>query len=265
MNLLQNKYCKLKRQLNNLGSGVIAFSGGVDSSLLTKVAFGCLGKNAVAVTAKSPTYSLSDLKEAKAFTKSIGIKHLVIDTGEFKNKRFTNNQKDRCCFCKQELFLRLKNIAKELSLKYIFDGTNKDDAKDIRPGQKANKQFNVISPLRDAGLTKEEIRSLCRKLGINYQKPQGACLASRIHFGDKITKQNLMKVRRAEELLKKYFGGNVLFRARDHNTILRIEIGNKDWTKLKKSDINSLIQKLKKIGYKYITLDLEGYIPAGLR
>jgi uncharacterized protein len=264
MSLLQKKYCKLKRQLNNLGSAVIAFSGGVDSSLLAKVAFDCLGKNAVAVTAKSITYSCLELKEANAFVKSIGIKHLIIDTGEFKNKRFINNQKDRCFFCKQELFSRLKSISVRLGLKYILDGTNKDDAKDIRPGQKANKQFNVISPLRDAGLTKEEIRSLCKKLGIDYQKPQGACLASRIPFGEKITKQNLMKVARSEELLRDYFGSNVLFRAREHKEILRIEIAKKDWTKLKKSDINSLIHKLKKIGYKYITLDLEGYIPAGL-
>ncbi|MFA5271930.1 MAG: TIGR00268 family protein, partial [Candidatus Omnitrophota bacterium] len=111
---------------------------------------------------------------------SIGIKHLVIGTNEFKNKRFINNQKDRCFFCKQELFSRLKSISAKLGLKYILDGTNKDDSRDIRPGQKAGKKFNVVSPLRDVGLTKEETRSLCKKLGINYLKPQGACLASRI-------------------------------------------------------------------------------------
>ena len=265
MELLQKKYLKLKRRLTNLGSGIIAFSGGLDSSLLVKVAFDCLGKNVVVVTAKSPTYSPADLKEAKAFTKSIGVRHLVINTDEFKDEKFIRNPKNRCFFCKQELFSRLKKISKQLGLKYIFDGTNSDDARDIRPGQKANRKFNVVSPLRDVGLTKEEIRSLCKKLDINYQKPQGACLASRIPFGEKITRQNLMKVRKAEELLKNYFGNKVLLRARDHKAILRIEIGNKDWTKLKKSDINSLIHKLKKIGYKYITLDLEGYIPAGLR
>lgn len=265
MNTLQRKYLKLKSRIKSLGSAVIAFSGGVDSSLLVKTAFDCLGENAVAVTAKSITYSHRELKEAKAFAKSIGIKHLVINTGEFKNNKFVNNQKDRCFFCKQELFLRLKNISGRLGLKYILDGTNKDDAKDVRPGQRANAQFNVISPLRDAGLNKKEIRGLCKKFGINYQKPQGACLASRIPFGEKITKQNLLKVGKAEDILRQYFGGNILLRARDHGDILRIEIGNKDWTKLKKSDINSLIRKLKKIGYKYITLDLEGYIPAGLR
>ncbi|MFA6280981.1 MAG: TIGR00268 family protein, partial [Candidatus Omnitrophota bacterium] len=170
-----------------------------------------------------------------------------------------------CFFCKQELFLKLKNISGKLGLKCILDGTNKDDTKDVRPGQRANAQFNVISPLRDAGLNKKEIRALCKKLGIDYLKPQGACLASRIPFGEKITKKNIIRVRKAEELLKSFFGDGVLLRARDHKAILRIEIGNKDWTKLKKSDINSLIRKLKNIGYKYITLDLEGYIPAGLR
>ncbi len=262
---LQVKFLKLKEQLNNLGSAVVAYSGGVDSSLLTRVAFDCLGKNSVAVTAKSITYSPQELKEAKDFTKSIGIKHLVINTDEFKNHKFVNNQKDRCFYCKQELFSRLKNIAAGLGIKYILDGTNKDDVKDIRPGKKAAKQFNVISPLEDAGLGKKEIRALCQEFGINYQKPQGACLASRIPFGEKITRQNILKVRKAEELLRNYFDDNILFRARHHNSILRIEIGNKDWTKLKKSDINSLVSKLKKVGYKYITLDLEGYVPAGLR
>ncbi|MFA5007988.1 MAG: ATP-dependent sacrificial sulfur transferase LarE [Candidatus Omnitrophota bacterium] len=264
MELLQKKYLKLKRRLNSLGSAVIAFSGGTDSSILAKVAFDCLGKKSIAVTAKSATYALKDLKEATKTAKLIGIRHVIIKTSESKNKKFINNPLNRCYWCKRELFIKLRALADKYKIRNILDGTNCDDCLDIRPGFAANKEFSIISPFLECGLTKNDIKELAKKLQIRI-KPPNACLASRISFNDKITSLKLKKIEKAENILNKYFTNTDILRARDHENILRIEIENKEWTKLRNSGINNLVKKLKKIGYKYITLDLEGYIPAGLR
>lgn len=265
MDLLQKKYLKLKERLNNLNSAVIAFSGGLDSTVLAKICFDCLRENAIAVTAKSATYSLADLKEAKKTAKLIGIKHIVTETDEFKNKKFISNLPNRCYWCKRELFVKLRALAGKYKIKNILDGTNCDDSFDVRPGFAANKQFKVISPFLEYGLTKKDIKELAKKLDIPLEKPANACLASRIPFRDKITLTKLRRIEEAENILRKYFANTRILRARDHGSILRIEIENKEWTRLGNSDINNLIKKLKKTGYKYITLDLEGYIPAGLR
>lgn len=261
---LNKKYTALRKKILNLKSAVIAFSGGVDSSVLAKIVFDCLGKNSIAVTAKSATYSLAELKEAKKTAKLIGIRHIVIKTDEFKNKKFISNPLNRCYWCKRELFIKLRALAGEYKIKNILDGTNCDDCFDVRPGFAANKEFNIISPFLECGLTKADIKKLAGKLNI-CQKIPNACLASRIPFCEKITPLKLTRIEKAENILKKYFGNKNILRARDHGNILRIEIENKEWTKLVNSGINNLIKKLKKIGYKYITIDLEGYIPAGLR
>jgi len=264
MKLLQKKYLKLKRRINNLGSAVIAFSGGLDSTILAKICFDCLGRNAIAVTAKSATYTSSELKEATKAAKLIGIKHIVIETDEFKNEKFINNPLNRCYWCKRELFIKLKKFARAYKIKNILDGTNLDDCSDVRPGFAANKEFNVISLFLECGLAKKDIRQLAERLNISV-KTSNACLASRIPFYEKITPLKLAKIEKAENILRKYFGNKNILRARDHGGILRIEMENKEWTKLGNSGINNLVKKLKKIDYKYITVDLEGYIPAGLR
>ncbi|MDD4954448.1 MAG: ATP-dependent sacrificial sulfur transferase LarE [Candidatus Omnitrophica bacterium] len=261
---LNKKYTALQKKIAALKSAVVAFSGGTDSSVLAKIAFDCLGKKAVAVTAKSATYALNDLKEAKKTAKLIGVRHVIIKTSESKNKNFTNNPLNRCYWCKRELFTRLRKIADKYRIKNILDGTNGSDGFDVRPGFKANKEFNVISPFLERGITKAEIKMLAKKLNIPIKAPN-ACLASRIPFNEKIIPGKLARIEKAEAILKSYLGDGNLIRCRDHNDILRIEIENKQWTKLLNSGINNLIKKLKKSGYKYITLDLEGYIPAGLR
>lgn len=264
MTSLNKKYTALRKKILNLKSAVIAFSGGVDSSVLAKIVFDCLGKNSIAVTADSATYSSADLKEARKTAKLIGIRHIIIKTNEVKNKKFISNLPNRCYFCKRELFSKLRRLADKLGIKNILDGTNGDDCFDVRPGFTANKEFSVISPFLECGLTKKDIKELAGKLHICV-KPPNACLASRIPFYEEITPLKLTKIEKAENILKKYFGNKNILRARDHGDILRIEIENKEWTKLGNSGINNLIKKLKEIGYKYITVDLEGYIPAGLR
>jgi uncharacterized protein len=262
----KDKYRKLRNRLQDLGSAVIAFSGGLDSGLLAKVAFECLGKKAVAITACSKTYPVDELKSAKKIARAIGIPHKIIHTLEFKNKRFINNNQDRCYWCKRELFSELKEIARKLKIRYILDGTNYDDRRDSRPDLEANKEFKVISPLRECGFTKKDVRDLAGYLALDFcTKPQSACLSSRIPFGEKITSARLKKIEQAEKILKEFLSNRYIMRARDHRDILRIEIEKKGWTGLRKIDINRLTQKLKGCGYKYITLDLEGYVPAGLR
>lgn len=261
-----DKYKKLKNFLNKLDSAAIAFSGGLDSGLLTKVAFDCLGEKVIAVTASSPTYTLNDLRQAKKAAHAIGVKHIVVKTKEFHDINFIENSRQRCYFCKKELFSQLRSVAATHKLSCILDGVNRDDGNDDRPGLVANKEFGIISPLYECGFSKKDIGSLAKTLGLSFwNKPQEACLSSRIPFGERITLARIKKIQKAEETLKDFFGENTLVRARDHNDIVRIELKKESWTKLKNSDINKIIKKLKAAGYTYVTLDLEGYIPAGLR
>lgn len=266
MKKIINKYNKLKSYLRDLESVLVAFSGGLDSSLLSKIAYDVLGSKVIAVTAISNTYPKREYIGAKKITRHIGIKHITIKTNEFKNKKFIANNPNRCYFCKKELFSQLKLIAEKYKIKHIIDGSNLSDKADIRPGEKANQEFNVISPLYVSGFTKDDIRDLAKYLNLNFwDKPAEACLASRICFNDKITPRKLKMVEKAEDILKASFGRDFLVRARHHDDVLRIEIEKENWTKLQKSDITKVINKLKKVGYRYITLDLEGYIPAGKR
>jgi uncharacterized protein len=260
------KYKRLKDFIAECYSAVIAFSGGLDSGLLAKVAFDVLGKNVLAVTAKSPTYPKSELIKAKATASYIGIRHRVIYTAEFKDERFLRNWRDRCYWCKRELFCKLQAIASKAKLAYIFDGTNYDDRNDVRPGLKAKEEFGVVSPLYECKFTKSEIRELAKKLALPFwNSPSGTCLSSRIPFGEKITPGRISRVEKAESILQDFLKTDCLIRARDHNDILRIEIDNREWTKLTKSDITNVVRRLKQLGYRYITLDCEGYIPAGKR
>lgn len=252
-----NKLEKLKLILKGMGSILVAYSGGVDSTFLLKVAKDVLRRNILAVTADSPTYPAQELVFAKRMAKTLGIRHKVIHTNEFKDKRFVSNPLDRCYFCKKELFSRLQVMAKSRHLNFVIDATNLSDDKDYRPGSKAKVELAVRSPLKEAGITKEDIRLLSKRLGLmTWDRPSLACLASRIPYGTKITQPILERINRAEIYLQS-LGFNQV-RLRHYNGLCRIEVPKKDIPALvKRRDL--VVENLKKLGYNYITIDLEGY------
>lgn len=250
-----NKLAKLRHIIKNLDSAIIAFSGGVDSSFLAKICRDTLGSKCVAVTAVSETYPREDLESAKNIAELVGIKHIIIRTNEMENENFAKNPRDRCYFCKTELFSELKKIAGKLGIKNIIDGTNADDANDYRPGLKAKERLGVTSPLYLAGLGKKDIRACSKELGLpTHDKPSSPCLASRIPYNSRITEEKIGAVEEAESAIKKF--GYKIVRVRHHGDIARIEIGDKkvDLEKLKKA-----AKKIKNAGFKYVALDLEGY------
>ena len=254
--LLYNKLQRLKKKLKEHRGVVVAFSGGVDSSLLLKVAKEVLSENVIAVTARSETYSSAEFAQAKKIAKMLRCKHLSIRTAELKNKKFRNNSINRCYHCKLELFKQLKKIASRYGYD-VIEASNRSDLKDFRPGLKATKRLNIKSPLIEVGLKKEEIRSLAKKFNLpNWNKPSMACLASRIPFGTKINRENLKRIESAEFFLKKY--GFIQIRVRDHFPIARIEMHKSDFKKILVHH-DKIVRYFKKLGYKYVTLDLEGY------
>jgi uncharacterized protein len=257
------KYEELKRYIEEKGKGgvVIAFSGGVDSSTLAAVSHSVLGAKVVAVTAESPTYTPEELDEAKNVAKEIGIKLYVVETDELANEDFSKNPENRCYYCKKELLKRLKEVANKLGFKAVFEGTNFSDLNGHRPGFKVVKEMeNVYSPWVDMRFTKEEIRAVARKMGLSVQnKPPLACLASRIPYNERITAEKLERIGKAEQIVKKITGVQQL-RVRDHNGLARIEVG-RDERKLfcNVEILDRILADLKRIGFKYVTLDLEGY------
>lgn len=265
---LHEKYKNLRPFIQEKGKdgAIIALSGGVDSSTLAAVSYDVLGESAVAVTAKSPTYPPEEMEEAKRITGEIGIKHYIVETDELSNKNFVRNPENRCYYCKRELLDRLQNFAHTLGFRAIFEGTNFSDLGGHRPGFKAVKERkNVFSPWAENGFTKEEIRTLSKKLGLSvYDKPASACLASRIPFGEQITKERLDRIGRAEQLIKKICGTRQL-RVRDHNGLARIEVGRNERNLLFNVEIiGEITQGLKQLGFKFVTMDLEGYRPGSM-
>lgn len=252
------KLDKLKEIVKGLESAVVAFSGGVDSALLVKVCHDVLGDNALAVTAVSETYPEFELDEAKKSAEDIGIKHLVIETRELANKEFSKNPPDRCYYCKTELFSQLKGIAKEHGFKNILNGSNVDDDGDFRPGHKAATEFGSRSPLKEAGLTKDDVRSISKQLGLStWNKPSFACMSSRIPYGQEITAGKLSMILESENYLRDIGFKN--FRVRHHNTIARIEVPDEDIVKLLDGDLRgAIVKKFKEVGFNYITIDIEG-------
>ena len=254
------RYKKLKKILEKLKSAVIAFSGGVDSSFLLKAACGALPKeNILAVTAVSPTYTDSELRQAKGFAKKLGVRHKIIFTDELRDRNFTNNPVDMCYYCKKELFKRLAKIAKEKGFDNILDASNIDDAKDYRPGTRAKKEFKIRSPLMEAGFKKQDIRRFSRRLGLETAGlPSMACLASRFPYSQKIDRTSLKRIADAESFIKK--AGIRQVRVRYHNNIARIEVEKKDINRfLNRNFCDKITKRLKGLGFKYIALDLEGY------
>lgn len=257
--LLQEKFQVLKDNIRKSGSAAIAFSGGVDSTFLVKVAHDVLGDKMLAVTATSSTYPKRELNEAIKYAKNMGAKHLIISSEELDIEGFASNPKNRCYFCKKELFTKIGKVAKDNGMEYVFDGSNLDDNGDYRPGMEAARELKVISPLKDANLTKADIRELSNQLGLpTWNKPSFACLSSRFPYGKKITIPKLKMVDEAEQFLIDM--GIRQVRVRHHGEIARIEVSPEERVKFFDAKIMDKIgEKFKKIGFTYVTLDILGY------
>ncbi len=256
---VEEKLSKLKVIVSKLESVVVAFSGGVDSTLVAKVCYDTLKDNSMAVTARSETYPDFEFKESQELAREIGIKHMVVDTSELAIEGFANNPPERCYFCKTELFGKLKEIAKEHGFLNVADGANSDDTQEFRPGLKASKELNIRSPLKEAGLAKEDIRKVSKLLDLpNWNKPAYACLSSRFPYGQSITEEKISMVSKAEKYLRDL--GLIQFRVRHHETIARIEVLPEDIHTLTNSPAKEdLTARFKEIGFTYVTLDLTGY------
>jgi uncharacterized protein len=258
--MTEEKKKKLEYILKELGSILVAFSGGVDSTFLLRSAIDALGADKVlTVTATSLTYPASELDDARRLAEEFGVRHIIIESEEINLPEFKSNPPDRCYYCKRELFGKLVSIAKDHGLATVADGTNCDDTSDYRPGQRAVEELGIRSPLLEAGFTKVEIRETSRSLGLpTWNKPALACLSSRFPYGTTISPEKLKKVGEAERFLKDK--GFIQVRVRHHDHTARIEIGRAEFSRFfDESLIDEVVAELKRIGYQYVALDLEGY------
>jgi len=257
--LLQEKYELLKDIIEKKKSAAIAFSGGVDSTFLLRVAKEVLGDKLIAVTATSSTYPERELKEAIKYSEDIGVTHIIISSEELDIEGFASNPKNRCYYCKKELYSKINNIASANGVDYVFDGSNLDDTGDYRPGMQAAKELDVVSPLKEAGLSKNDIRDLSKELGLpTWNKPSFACLSSRFPYGNKITLPKLNMVDKAEQFLLEM--GITQVRVRHHGEIARIEVEPSERENFFDIQVmNRIGNEFKKIGFTYVTLDLLGY------
>lgn len=255
---LDRKLRNLKTNLKRLESVLIAYSGGVDSTFLLKILKDTLpSKKTLAITVNSEFYPSVEINFARKMSKQIGERHIIIKQNPLNNPKIVSNPGNRCYWCKKTIFKKLTRIASKNGIKHIIDGTNFDDTKDIRPGYKACLEYNVISPLKDAGFTKQDIRILSKKYNLpTWDKPSLACLASRFPYGDKITKKALIMVELAETYLSKFGFKNI--RVRHYGNTAIIEVDKND-IELLAGASNDVVIKFKKLGYKCVLIDLEGY------
>ncbi len=256
---LQGKHEVLKEILVEMGSALIAFSGGVDSTLLLKVAYDVLGERSCGITATSPTYPESEFLESVRLARLIGARQVTVESNELEIPGYSANPRDRCYHCKKELFHICSVKAADLGFAYICDGTNCDDLGDYRPGRRAAGELNVRSPLLEAGFTKDDVRQLSRLLGLpTWDKQAYACLASRFPYGVEITAGRLKMIEQCEEFLKAK--GFRVYRVRFHGETARIELGQDEIVRIFDGELrNNVVEEFKRAGFKYIALDLEGY------
>src|SRR5215207_4356951 len=262
-NTLEKRLEELGAMIAPYGSALVAFSGGVDSSLALAIAARALPKGSVlAVTSNNETYLPSELGQAETFVRSLGVEHLVVNTRELDDPNYAKNPANRCYFCKSTLYSDLAKIAEEKGFRCVIDGANKDDEGDHRPGRKAAKEIGVVSPLSVVRMRKDEVRELAKFLGLpSWDKPALACLSSRFPYGQEITPEKLAQVARAEEFMRRQ--GYRQVRVRHHGEIARLEIGPDELEKAFKQR-EEISTELTAAGFLYVTLDLVGYTPGSL-
>jgi len=253
------KYDRLVGLLRETGGALVAFSGGVDSTLLGRAAADALGERALLVTADSETYPATELEEARRLAALLGLRHVVVRTGELANPEYARNGANRCFFCKDELFRHLAPIAEREGLPALVYGANVDDLGDHRPGMVAARQMGVKAPLLDAGLTKQEIRELSRAAGLpTWDKPSFACLASRFPYGDPITLEKLRQVEAAEAAVRSL--GFRQFRVRHHGDLARLEVAREEMGRLwEEGRAEAIAARLRELGFVHVTVDLRGF------
>ncbi|HDJ22575.1 MAG TPA: ATP-dependent sacrificial sulfur transferase LarE [Candidatus Aminicenantes bacterium] len=254
---LWQKYERLKKIIESLEGVVIGFSGGVDSTFLLKAAHDVLGDKVLAVIATSETYPQREIEDALKLAQELGVRFKLIKTHELQDDNFRQNPPQRCYYCKKELFTKLKTIAQEKGFKWVLDGSNYDDLDDFRPGTKARDELGVRSPLQEAKLTKKDIRLLSKYFGLStWSKPSFACLASRFPYYTPIDEEDLQRIGQAEDFLRGL--GFRQVRVRHHGFLARIEVLLEEIPRLVEQK-EMVVKKFKALGYRYVTIDLEGY------
>jgi pyridinium-3,5-biscarboxylic acid mononucleotide sulfurtransferase len=252
-------YDKLKDLLSTMGGALIAFSGGVDSSVLLAAAHDALGSRALAATGISPTFPAHDYQSAQRIASQLGARWITIETNELDDPHFSSNPENRCYYCKKRLFSLLIEKAHQEKLAYVIEGSNRDDLSDYRPGLLATRELEVRSPFVELGLGKKEIRQMAKDRGLeNWARPSSACLSSRIPYGEQITRERLDRIARSEALLREM--GFRQVRVRDHGILARIELPPEDLNRMLDSELrDTVVNGCKAAGYTFVTLDLQGY------